>query len=249
MRIDSAPLCCGDCSDIEPRTARCGFCPEDWHSDFRGAYTDPPDEPLFDARCLWLAAPNANVASECRQLLVLQAHLDPLRREQIEAQADRPREALWAALGLENYYSTHMPERTLLIARIAENISVPTFTFKRLFLRARPGRMCQSLTPMFPREHPSYPGHPSYPSGHATTMYAWAYLLSAKLARPHHHQQFSPLLLSVAASVAEGREWAGVHYPSDTQAGMTLGAQIAHAILEGGCLNDDHFALLMPGLT
>ena len=97
---------------------------------------------------------------------------------------------------------------------------------KKLFNRARPYQIRPSVQPMF------CPGHPSYPSGHSTVAHASAFCLleiigtTAKndLARRGAVMQF-------ALRVARNREIAGVHYPSDTEAGAMLARTVLDALL------------------
>ncbi|MEM5474119.1 phosphatase PAP2 family protein [Hoeflea sp. AS60] len=85
------------------------------------------------------------------------------------------------------------------------------FYFKDRFNRARPSQMFAEIEPMI-----DVPGHPAYPSGHSFQSHLIAHALSdmAPLAREH--------MFAIAASVAENREWAGLHYRSDSQEGRNL---------------------------
>ena len=69
------------------------------------------------------------------------------------------------------------------------------------------------------------PGHPAYPSGHATGAYAIAYLLHEL--DPDHSRDF----INDAREIARNREIAGVHYPSDSEAGRLLARQLVDAFL------------------
>ncbi|MDG0809574.1 phosphatase PAP2 family protein [Cohnella rhizosphaerae] len=66
---------------------------------------------------------------------------------------------------------------------------------------------------------------PSFPSGHTTA--AFAMLTPWMIASP----ALIPLLLPIGAGVALSRVYFGLHYPSDTVAGMLLGS--ATALLVG----------------
>jgi undecaprenyl-diphosphatase len=68
------------------------------------------------------------------------------------------------------------------------------------------------------------PHDPSFPSGHSSTSFAAATMLS--LAFPG----FAPILLLLAAAVAYSRVYVGVHYPIDVIAGAALGALTAIAL-------------------
>ena len=64
------------------------------------------------------------------------------------------------------------------------------------------------------------PQHPSYPSGHSIQSYFIAYILSEKY--PDKRQYF----INVATKIAVNREYAGVHYESDTKFGKLVAQKI-----------------------
>ncbi|WP_332772875.1 acid phosphatase [Phenylobacterium sp.] len=66
----------------------------------------------------------------------------------------------------------------------------------------------------------------SYPSGHAMTGWAWALVLAELMPAK------TDGLLAVGKSVGDSRAICGVHYPSDIEAGRTLGAAMV-ATLHG----------------
>lgn len=69
-----------------------------------------------------------------------------------------------------------------------------------------------------------HPPDASFPSGHASTSFAAATMLS--LAFP----PLAPALLVLAAAVAFSRVYVGVHYPLDVLAGAVLGALVAFGL-------------------
>lgn len=85
--------------------------------------------------------------------------------------------------------------------------------FKKKYNRPRPSQLSPRIFPVI-----AVPGHPAYPSGHATE----GHLLSLCLAELVPAAQLP--LEKLAARVAHNREVAGVHYPSDTAAGKRLSA-------------------------
>lgn len=86
--------------------------------------------------------------------------------------------------------------------------------FKHTFDRVRPSYLDPDLTTDIP-----VPGHPAYPSGHASQSYLFALILGDL--DPHNREQY----LASAYRIAHNREIAGVHYPSDSAAGRELAQQ------------------------
>lgn len=83
--------------------------------------------------------------------------------------------------------------------------------FKKKYNRPRPSQLSPRIFPII-----AVPGHPAYPSGHATE----GHLLSRCLRELVPAAQIP--LEKLAARVALNREKAGVHYPSDSEAGKRL---------------------------
>jgi membrane-associated phospholipid phosphatase len=91
-----------------------------------------------------------------------------------------------------------------------------TLAFQLLALRSRPeGVRLLLATPAFP----------SFPSGHASLMAAWAMVLTLALRR----WRLSVCAWLLTALVAISRVYLGHHYPSDLFAGLVLGAGIGAA--------------------
>ena len=87
---------------------------------------------------------------------------------------------------------------------------------KNTYNRPRPYKLDKDIKPVI-----SGPKHPAYPSGHATESYYIAYCLS-KL-----YPDKKQLYLKTANYIAENREYAGVHYKSDTDYGKILGQELS----------------------
>lgn len=93
---------------------------------------------------------------------------------------------------------------------------VPVMLAKRLSPRSRPYQVLpQAKTGPRPLQDPSFP------SGHTTAAFA---LLTPWMAAV---PSLIPLLLPVGLGVALSRVYFGLHYPSDTLAGMLLGSSTA----------------------
>ncbi|HEY7767661.1 phosphatase PAP2 family protein [Longimicrobium sp.] len=81
------------------------------------------------------------------------------------------------------------------------------------------GRVC-------PLPSPGTPRHPSYPSGHSTYGAAASELLSWFF--PEWRRDFDEL----ADNSGLARLWAGIHYRTDHEAGMSLGRTVARLVIE-----------------
>jgi hypothetical protein len=95
---------------------------------------------------------------------------------------------------------------------------VPVMHYKRKFMRARPNQMEPRIELLIP-----VPGHPAYPSGHATQNFLMAQALSEVIG---DDAALIARMFAIAREVAENREWAGLHYHSDTRAGEKLAADL-----------------------
>lgn len=104
------------------------------------------------------------------------------------------------------------------------DMAAAVFHFKKKYNRVRPHILSGKLGTGLNTSIPS-PGHPAYPSGHATGTYTIAFILQEL--DPANAKQY----LADAKRIAENREIAGLHYPSDTEAGRLLARQIADSLL------------------
>ncbi|MBN8631644.1 MAG: phosphatase PAP2 family protein [Rhodobacterales bacterium] len=94
--------------------------------------------------------------------------------------------------------------------------------YKARFMAARPSVLEPNLRPFIP-----VPAHSSYPSNHALQ----SFLIAELFARTVPEHPGIPALFRAAEEVAVNREWAGLHLPSDTEAGRKL-ARMATPMLE-----------------
>jgi acid phosphatase (class A) len=93
---------------------------------------------------------------------------------------------------------------------------------KEQFMRVRPYHRGVGIAICLDRQ----PSGSSYPSGHSTCAATWAALYAAAL------PEYAALFDDGRREVMWSRVLAGVHYPSDTQAGSLLGARIAAEMLK-----------------
>jgi hypothetical protein len=89
--------------------------------------------------------------------------------------------------------------------------------YKGKYQRPRPTMLCPALLPPI-----AIPAHASFPSGHSTAAHLMAFCLTDLFHDRPHRQLMQNDFLALADRIARNREIAGVHYPSDTQAGIDL---------------------------
>lgn len=87
--------------------------------------------------------------------------------------------------------------------------------FKKIFNRPRPSEILPNINPVL-----NVPRHRAYPSGHATQAMVAARMLTEWTGKQ------SDQLAKLATRVGRNREIAGLHFPSDTDAGFNLGSQL-----------------------
>jgi membrane-associated phospholipid phosphatase len=98
--------------------------------------------------------------------------------------------------------------------------------WKAQFNRPRASQLCPALLPPI-----AVPDHASYPSGHSTQAHLMALCMGQVFALlpPAQQPLMQPMqadLWVLADRIARNREIAGLHYPSDTAAGIVLANQI-----------------------
>jgi PAP2 superfamily len=167
--------------------------------------------------------------AECATLSV--HHVD---RETYRAQIERESlnayqavNSVLSAMGLQNELPVY-PALKAVCDYLLKEIGKPITDFKEHFKRARPWTCCEggdlTLRPMLMLPDWRHPGHPAYPSGHATVAWTVAYFFGDIAPR------FAPALERAAHQVALNREIAGVHYPSDSMAGKDLARQLVNLL-------------------
>lgn len=110
--------------------------------------------------------------------------------------------------------TTTRPMTSYFIQQSLHELSFLLMKFKAEHDRVRPSYLDSSLEPLF-----EVPNHPAYPSGHATESYFVALMMSEL--DPENREAYR----ESAFRIAHGREIAGVHYPSDSDAGRNLATQ------------------------
>ena len=104
----------------------------------------------------------------------------------------------------------------IIYKNLEDKVTPIIMKLKKHFNRARPYHLDNSIIPVI-----TAPKHPSYPSGHSTESYYIAYNLG-KL-----YPENKDIFLKTAKNIAENREYAGVHFKTDTEYGKLLGRELA----------------------
>jgi hypothetical protein len=204
----------------------CTFTPEKWDPEYKKKCSADMVylKPATWADGLTLPIPPAvDVAKDCSDL----DGIVKLRKKEQEPlitwQAYSDQRAVWA---VQEVHGEAKLANRLMVEALLNDIQRPIFELKFAHNRGRPRRCCkQVMNRMFEPPSSYYPAHPSYPSGHATMAYAVAYLLSE--IDPAKAGDF----VRAAKSVAYNRELAGVHYPSDSEAGRILAKHLVGKLL------------------
>jgi len=110
-----------------------------------------------------------------------------------------------------NFDAAHLPLTAALFKHAGNDTEILIDVAKGYFARTRPAGVRQT--------------HGSYPSGHAAFAVCTAILLSLMVPEKRS------AIFARASIFAESRIIAGVHYPSDVQAGWISGTVIAQALL------------------
>ena len=139
-----------------------------------------------------------------------------IRKPEIELEAvqDNP---YFGRLLLFGNGSGVYPNTYVLMQAMVQLGFIVVCQYKKRFLRPRPSQLEPKLRPLI-----DVPAHASYPSGHSLQYH----LVAKALASVIHSHETSEQLFLVADRIAENREWAGLHYRSDSEAGARLASEI-----------------------
>ena len=139
-----------------------------------------------------------------------------------------------------------LPATKKLFDEVANEEEGRTKLFKTYFARKRPYQRDASIT-ICASEGKGTTKPNSYPSGHTTLGFSEGVVLASLI--PEKNQA----ILARAKLYAEHRVVCGVHYPSDTVAGQTLGTALALKLMEVPSFQADFAAakaeLVKAGLT
>ncbi len=157
----------------------------------------------------------AATKAELKLLMDYQASPEhEVRRREIIEEADAPPAFYRRSLFLE---TGRRPLSRAFLGAVV-HWSLPfIMALKHQYKRPRPTQLEPRLKPMV-----DCPLHPAYPSGHSTQSHLIALVFGEVSGRADVKQA----LLDAAKRIAENREYAGLHYPSDSEAGKQLATQL-----------------------
>jgi undecaprenyl-diphosphatase len=112
------------------------------------------------------------------------------------------------------------PNIFLVVATTALSTSLVTTLLKNLVQRDRPPAVVLDPKPLM-----DVPTTSSFPSGHTSTSFACAYVISRLAPR------LTVYVYVLATLIGCSRIYVGVHYPIDVLAGAVLGLVVARALL------------------
>jgi membrane-associated phospholipid phosphatase len=112
--------------------------------------------------------------------------------------------------------------RAYTLASIAHHdASVACWDGKYAYWAIRPFQLDSTVTTLFPS-----PNHPSYPAAHGCYSGAIARVIGQLF------PDFADTMEARSTEAAESRIWAGIHYRSDVNAGLTIGRKVGDLVME-----------------
>jgi membrane-associated phospholipid phosphatase len=167
-------------------------------------------------------------AIEIGQLLEMVADRDDAALQQIAYWNSGPATYRWNQIALnallERAAGSNMALRNLALLQVAiYDATVAAWDSKYTYNRPRPSEVEPELVTVIPNpSNPSYPSEYAVTAGAAATILAWLF--------PEDAQYFEDM----AQEAVNSRLLAGVEFPSDTQAGLELGRQVAELVIARG---------------
>jgi membrane-associated phospholipid phosphatase len=176
------------------------------------------------------AAPpdEAATAAEIEELVALAARRNTATKLQIDYWNAGPPAYRWNQIAVQEMSKTIMPvppaARGLALLHAAiYDATIAAWDAKYTYNRPRPGDVDPGLATAIPN-----PPSPSYPSEYAATAGAAAAVLA------YLFPDQAPSFEALAQEATQSRLLAGVEYPSDVEAGLELGRQVAELVIARG---------------
>ena len=152
----------------------------------------------------------------------------PEKLQEIESEKDLENVRFGSLVLFDETMKASYPHTVTVLNYANDNVIAVVLHFKQIFDRVRPSYLDKTLTTTI-----SVPRHPAYPSGHSSQAYTFAHILGEL------DNNNKDTYLEAAYRVAHNREIAGVHYPSDSEAGRSLAMQYVQILF-----NDPEFLKL-----
>jgi membrane-associated phospholipid phosphatase len=171
---------------------------------------------------------SVTVTEELAQLKAMVAERDAVALQQIAYWNSGSPSYRWNQIALDAMNARAMPAnmafRDLALVHVAiYDATLAAWDSKYTYNRQRPSEVDPSLTTVIPNpSNPSYPSEYAVTAGAASTVLAWLF--------PEDAQFF----LDKAQESVRSRLLAGVEYPSDVEAGLKLGQQVADLVIARG---------------
>ena len=199
-----------------------------WHSDFlKRAQQTPLLFPKNWRQLVAVPRPPANSSPRTgAELAYLKTLISkrPDQQNKIEAEVNLPNFTFGQHTYASLIDSSQRPATAKLIEVAFSESAIAIFVFKKEFNRVRPSVLAEKLQSPIGTAI-AIPEHPAYPSGHSASAWTIAYLLQEL--DPENTESFH----KSAAALAYHREVAGLHYPSDSEAGRLLARQLTDLLL------------------
>jgi acid phosphatase (class A) len=163
------------------------------------------------------------------EMLKVQAARTPAEADRARADAEASVFRLADALGNPPAFNARsLPLTTAMFRRILASELLVVGAAKNYYKRPRPFRLEPQLRPVIEK-----PNDFSYPSGHSSWVRAVALVLADMV--PEKRAQ----IIARANEYARNRVVAGVHYPTDIEAGKLAGTAIAAALFASAGFRGD----------
>jgi acid phosphatase (class A) len=194
--------------------------------------------PYFDAKTLDLSRvlppPPANDSETTRSEIALMLKIQQERTpaEAARARADASYSVFGCADALGNpevFNANALPKTNSLIRKVTYEEGAVVQAGKRGFKRPRPFVLESRIEPIVRK-----PTNDSYPSGHAM----WSRVIGLVLA--DMLPEYSDKIMARADEYASHRVIAGVHYPSDVEAGKHAGTALAAFLFASPAFQPDY---------
>jgi membrane-associated phospholipid phosphatase len=169
---------------------------------------------------------DAATADEIAELKAMAANRDDAALQQIAYWDSGSAVYRWNQIGTD-YIAGHvipLAGRDWALLNVAlYDATIAAWDSKYAYNRPRPSEVDPSLSTVIANpSSPSYPSEYAVAAGAASTVLAWLF--------PDDAQMFADL----AQEAVNSRLLAGVEYPSDVEAGLELGRQVAELVIEYG---------------